>query len=382
APARSRLGTRDVILRPPWHFLPHGLDDLVRSPASPVAVAAAAAVGAGVQDHAHSEDVVDVLRPPAVLHQLLHGAEPALVPALDVDAVDGAAELVVGGERVEELLLGGGDDALAVVFLAAQPLVDVGVGLRVQAPEGEVLQLERQLAGADGVRERRVHLEDLQRGGPLLVLGQDVEVLHGVEPDDELQDDGADVVAREAPLPHRARGLLVGDINPRWRALHPEALFHQTGGAGTELRLDVGHGHRAGVQGLPHYASRDYLGVHLEVGEGGGDKKRTGDGPAASIAAVAEGRKRQLERAEEKPRRRRGRHVLPHPLRQPIEHAKKLRHQPPAAPGRSQPTHRRRRTANLADGPISMVSFIHVDGDHLIATGVRHLIDHQRLATT
>lgn len=69
---------------------------------------------------------------------------------------------------------------------------------------------------------------------------------------------------------------------------------------------------------------------YLEVSEGGADGERARECPSA--VHVAEGGERQLQRAEEQARRGGRRQVLPHPLRELVERAHQLRHQPPAAP--------------------------------------------------
>lgn len=68
---------------------------------------------------------------------------------------------------------------------------------------------------------------------------------------------------------------------------------------------------------------------YLEVSEGRADGERARECPAA--VHVAEGGERQLQRAEEQARRGGRRQVLPHPLRELVERAHQLRHQPPAS---------------------------------------------------
>lgn len=68
---------------------------------------------------------------------------------------------------------------------------------------------------------------------------------------------------------------------------------------------------------------------YLEVSEGRGDGERACECPAA--LHVAEGGERQLQHTEEQARRGGRRQVLPHPLRELVERAHQLRHQPPAS---------------------------------------------------
>ena len=90
-------------------------------------------------------------------------------------------------------LAGVGDVGLALVALLGDELLDLVVLARVQALEGEVLELPLDRVDPEPVRERRVDLERLARLLDLLLLRQRLERAHVVEAVGELDQDDPDV---------------------------------------------------------------------------------------------------------------------------------------------------------------------------------------------
>ncbi len=97
------------------------------------------------------------------------------------------------GQLAGQELAGLVDVGLALGALLGDELLDLVVLARVQALEGEVLELPLDRVDPEPVRERRVDLERLARLLDLLLLRQRLERAHVVEAVGELDQDDPDV---------------------------------------------------------------------------------------------------------------------------------------------------------------------------------------------
>ena len=124
---------------------------------------------------------------------------PALHRRLDVQL--GEAVLAPAASTAARQLL-------ALGRAARDHLLDLGVALRVQHREREVLELPLHVGDAEPVRERRVDVERLLRDPALLRLGQRRDRAHVVEAVGELDEQDADVLRHRHEHLAQRRGLL------------------------------------------------------------------------------------------------------------------------------------------------------------------------------
>ena len=115
-------------------------------------------------------------------------------------------ELGEAGAQLDEHVLRG--SSLALGRPRRHHLLDLGVPLRVQHREREVLELPLHVGDAEPVRERRVDVERLLRDPQLLGLRQRRDRAHVVEAVGELDEQDADVLRhRDEHLAQRRRLL-------------------------------------------------------------------------------------------------------------------------------------------------------------------------------
>ena len=188
------LRHRDVVLEPAGHRVPPRVQRAERR----------VAVAHRLDEHAHRDEVVDLLEVAAAHDHLLVDGVVVLRPAGHRGLDLGAAQ-VVGHLRAHpgEVLLTGR------CALGDEPH-DLVVDLGVEGGEGQVLQLPLDGVHAEPVGQRRVDLERLV-GLALGRLARDVAPGAGVvQPVGELDDEDADVAGHRDD--HLAHGLGLGRL--------------------------------------------------------------------------------------------------------------------------------------------------------------------------
>ena len=264
--AEPRL--RDVVLEPARHRLPQRVHHAHRG----------VAVAHLVDEHAHADQVVDVVEVAALDDHLAVDRVVVLGPALDRR----------GDPRRVELLHDLVDDLLEVGVAGRGPggdqPDDLGVLLRVQDREGQVLQLPLDRGHPEPVRERGEHLEGLARLLLLLLRRQEAHRAHVVQPVGQLDDQHARVAGHRDD--HLADGLGLRRV--------AQLDLVQLGDAVDEVRdllAEVGAQLLEGVVGVLHRVvqqGRDQRGgVHAQLGEDRRDGERVGDVGVAGLALLA-----------------------------------------------------------------------------------------------
>ena len=231
-----------------------------------------------VDQHPQPDQVVDVAEVAASDHHLLVDRVVVLWPA-----VNGGLDLVLGQLRLE---LG---DQFAQVALAAggrlrDHVDDLGVHLRLDRRERQVLELPLDGVHAQAVRERG---EDVQRlgGDPDPLVGPQVaEGAHVVEAVGQLDDEDADLFA--GGHDHLAdglglRGLAVGQLVQLGDAVdHVGDLVAEVGAQLLERVVGV-------LDGVVQQGRDEHRLGHAELGEDGGDGERVRDVRVAGLAGLA-----------------------------------------------------------------------------------------------
>ena len=122
-------------------------------------------------------------------------------------------------------------------------VVDLGIALRVQRGEGEVLQLLADLLHAESVGKRRVDVQRLGRYALLLFGRQRRQGAHVVQAVGELDDQHAGIACHgDEHLSHGGGLLLL--LRVEAEALELCHAVDQHGNLGTELLLDVAEADR------------------------------------------------------------------------------------------------------------------------------------------
>ena len=172
------LGRVDVVLEAPVHRGPDGVDGAQGGPA----------VLLGLDDDPDGDQVVDVVELLAPHDHLLVDGPQVLRPPGDVGRHAHVAHALA---HVDEHPL---EVLLALRRPGRHHLLDLGVALRVQRGEGEVLELPAHLLDPEPVGQRRVDVEGLLGRAPLLPLGHDGERAHVVQPVGQLDQQDPPVV--------------------------------------------------------------------------------------------------------------------------------------------------------------------------------------------
>ncbi len=195
-------------------------------------------------------DVVELLAPDH--HLLVDGPQVLRAPRhvrLDAHLVEALAHVH--------------QDLLEVLLALGRPggdhLLDLGVALRVQRGEGQVLELPAHLLHAEAMGQRRVDVEGLLGRAPLLPFGHDGERAHVVQPVGQLDQQDPPVVGHGDEHLADGRGLL--------RLLRVELEAVQLGHAVDHLGHPVAEGRLDGVEGQSGVLDR-------VVEEGGGHRLR------------------------------------------------------------------------------------------------------------
>ncbi len=262
------LGHRDVVLEPPRHRVPPG----VQGAEDGVAVADA------LDQDAHGHQVVDVGEVAAPHHHLLVDGVVVLRPPgdgrLDLGRAQVVADLVA---HLVELLLA---RRRAVGHEPDDLVVDPGV----EGRERQVLELPLDRVHAEPVGQRRVDLERLAR----LALGRGLrDVLPGagvVQPVGQLDHQDADVARHRDH--HLADGLglgrlAVGDLVELGDAVD------QAGDLVAELGPQLVEGVVGVLDGVVQQRGRQRRHGHAELGQDRGHRHRVGDVRVAALAPLA-----------------------------------------------------------------------------------------------
>ena len=220
-----------------------------------------------VDDDPDGDQVVDVVELLAPHDHLLVDGPQVLRPPGDV-GLD--AHLVEPLAHVDEHPL---EILLALGRPGRHHLLDLGVALRVQRGEGQVLELPAHLLHAEAVGQRRVDVEGLLRRAPLLPLGHDGQRPHVVQPVGQLDQQHPPVVGHGHEHLADGRGLLrlLGVELEAVELGHPvDHLGHPVAeGRPDRLEGEAGVLHRVVQQG-----GRHGLRVEAQLGHDG----RHGDG--------------------------------------------------------------------------------------------------------
>ena len=183
------LRHRDEVLEPAGHRVPAGVQHAEHG------VAVAQRVG----EHADADQVVDVGELAAAHDHLLVDRVVVLGPA-----GDGGLDLRARAGRLD-LVDHGGQELVACRRALGHQADDLVVHLGVQGGEREVLQLPLDRVHAEPVGQRCVDLERLAGDPLLLVLPEEPQRAHVVQPVGELDDQDPDVLAHRDD--HLADGL-------------------------------------------------------------------------------------------------------------------------------------------------------------------------------
>ena len=254
------LGHRDVVLEPALHRLPHRVDRAERG----------VAVLHRLDDDADADEVLDLVELLALHDHLLVDRPVVLRPAADV-GVD-----VQLGEPGAQLGEHGLEVLLALGRLRGDQLLDLGVALRVQHREREVLELPLHVGDAEPVRERRVDVERLLRDAQLLGLGQRRDRAHVVEPVGELDEQDPDVLRHRHEHLAQRRGLL-RLLGVELEPVELGDAVDDRGDVGAELALDVVRRDGGVLDRVVEQGGGDRDVVEAEVGEDQRHPDRVGD---------------------------------------------------------------------------------------------------------
>ena len=178
--------------------------------------------------------------------------------------------------------------ALALPRVLQHHRLDLGVALRVQHREREVLELPLDVLHAEPVRERRVDVERFLRDPLLLGLGQRRDRAHVVQPVGELDQQDAHVLRhRDEHLAHR-RGLL-RLLGVELEPVELGDAVDDRGDVGTERVVEVGERHRRVLDRVVQQRARERDVVEAEIGEDHRHAERVRDvrvARAADLVAV------------------------------------------------------------------------------------------------
>ena len=265
-----RLGARDIVLDPLLQRRPRVVNDAQH----------VVAVGDAIDEHADRQEIVNLLERLAALLHLLEDRPHVLGPPDDVPTHDSGTAQLVGERRAHPL-----DRAIALdaprLHLPRQLLVVVGL----QILEREILELGLHTGHPEAVGERGVQLARLLGDPPPLLRGQRIERAHVVEPVGELDDDDARIARHRHQQLAIVLGLLLGGRTEGQRLdlgqaideigdLVPEVLAQA-------VQRDVGV-----FDDVVQQRRRDRRGVHLLLGQDGGDRDAMRDVVVAGEALL------------------------------------------------------------------------------------------------
>ena len=238
------------------------------------------AVLLGPDDHPHSDQIVDVVELLATKHHLLVDAPHVLgAPShlrLDPHLREPCSELLLDLSEVDLTLGRPGRDHV----------VDLGVALRVQRGETQVLELLLEFAHAEPVSQGRVDVHRLPRRLLLLLSGERCDRPHVVQAIGELDDQDSNVVGhRDEHLADRCRLLRFLGVE-----MNPVKLGHtvdQRRDLWTEPLREVVKRQVGVLHGVVQERRHDGGLVQPEVGDDGRHRQRVGDVRLARAAGLA-----------------------------------------------------------------------------------------------
>ena len=213
-----------------------------------------------LDEHANADEIEDVVELPALHDHLLVDAPVVLRTTRDVSR---DAQLP---EPLLDLLEHLGEVDVALGRAGGDHLLDLRVALRVQGRERQVLQLPLHVLDAEAVGQRRVHVERLLRGAPLLPLGHRRDRAHVVEPVGQLDEQDADVLGHRHE--HLAeRGGLLRLLRVELEPVELGDPVHDGGDVRPELLLEVLVGDGGVLDGVVQERGHDRDVVETEIGE-------------------------------------------------------------------------------------------------------------------
>ena len=176
----------------------------------------------------------------------------------------------VGGDaHVVEALAHVDEDPLEILLALGRPgrhhLLDLGVALRVQRGEGEVLELPAHLLHAEAVGQRRVDVEGLLGGAALLPLGHHGQGAHVVQPVGQLDQQDPPVV-RHGDEHLADGGRLLGLLGVELEAVELGHAVDDAGHALAEGLLDRLERQPGVLHRVVQEGGRHRLGVEAELG--------------------------------------------------------------------------------------------------------------------
>ncbi len=164
-------------------------------------------------------------------------------------------------------------------------MVELGVPLRVQGGEGQVLQLLFDLLHPEPVGQRCIDVQRLLGDAPLLLARHGCDRAHVVQPVGELDDQDPQVLGhRHQHLAHR-RGLL-GLAGVELQSLQLGHAVHDLGDLGAERAFHVGDGDLGVLDGIVQQRSDQRDLVQTDLGDDPGHRHRVVDVALAAAAAL------------------------------------------------------------------------------------------------
>ena len=272
------LGHRDVVLEAALHRLPGGVDRAERG----------VAVLHRVDDDPDADEVEDVVELAALHDHLLVDGVEVLRAAGDL-GVD--AQL---GQAVPDLLEHLGEVQVALGRAHGDHVVDLGVALRVERGEREVLELLPDLLHPEAVGQGGVDVDGLVRRALLLPRRHRGDRAQVVEPVGQLDDQDPQVLGhRHEHLAHR--GGLLGLLGVELDAVELRDAVDDRGDVAAEVVLEVAEVDARVLDGVVEEGGGHGDVVEAEVGHDPGHGQRVLDvglARPAGLAPVGVGRRR------------------------------------------------------------------------------------------
>src|SRR5262245_3379468 len=254
------LRHRDEVLEAARDGLPQGMDD----------AESAVAVARRGRDGADGREIVDLVELPALVVHLLPDRVEVLGASADLGIDADLGELALHDRN--DLV----DVGLALETALGDALLEIQVVARVEAAEGEILELRLHLGHAEPVGQGRVDVERLLRDLPGTVGRQVLEGAHVVETIGELDHEHAQVARhRHQHLPEILGLALLARREGELADLRD--AVDELGDLAAELALEIGLGGGRVLQDVVEEAGRHGSDVHLEIDEEGGDLERVAE---------------------------------------------------------------------------------------------------------
>ena len=267
------LGRRDVVLEAARDHRPGGVDDAER----------AVALADRLDDHAKPENVGQLLEADRLALHLAPDRIRPLAPSGD-DGVGAEIRKLAG-----ELLLDLRDQVAVAGGQRVEALADQVIGLRIELPERQVLELLAQMMHAHAAGERRIDIDRLLGDAGPAFRRHVLERAHVVQAVGELDQQHPHVVGdRQQKLAEILR--LLGLARHQVELFQLGEAFDQMADIGAENLVDLGPRGRRVLDGVVQERRRDGGVVELEVGQNGRDFERMAEiGVAGGALLLAVG---------------------------------------------------------------------------------------------